>query len=100
MELIDSVIKKFNVSESQFERFFGLAKGAIKNVRYGTRPLASKYWHLFYDPQYERTLRRDRAKTEVTKLVSESVSELTPNKANKSKSDTKQDSKIQKLLSK
>lgn len=100
LQLIDSVIKRFGVSESQFERFFGIPKGTIKNIRYESdRMLPSKFWHLFYDPQYDKIMRRERVKTAITEQVTKLVTKLVPkDTTNKSKNSGRPDPKLQRLL--
>lgn len=98
IEIIESVVTKFNVSEAQFERFFGLSYGTIKKVRFGERDMPSKYWHFFFDPQYNIVRRTDFGKSVVTNPVPEMVPKNTTNKAIKPKSDIDPHSKLGRLL--
>jgi len=103
IDLIESVVKKFKVSESQFERFFGISKGTIKYVRMNLREMPSKFWHLFYDPQYQLILRRDRNNSHRdagAKLGAKMVTKDTPDTTIDSKNKVLADSKLKGLLAK
>lgn len=47
---VDFIIKMSGFREAVFERFYGMSQQSIKHFRSGYRPLAEKYWHLFFDP--------------------------------------------------
>lgn len=49
IEQIDAVIKKAGVTQSQFERYYGIYPRAIAHVRCGASDLPAKYWHLFFE---------------------------------------------------
>lgn len=42
-------IAELGVSQSQFERFFGIAKGTIKQIQVGNCQLPAKHWHIVYE---------------------------------------------------
>jgi hypothetical protein len=46
---IEKVVGKYEVSEYQFERFFGIPLGNIKLARLGVRSMPAKYWHIFFE---------------------------------------------------
>lgn len=97
LSLIEKVIKKFDVSESHFELFFGIPSGTIKAMRYNsTRQMPAKYWHLFYDPPKRSTVTREDANRTVTKTVTKKESEIVPPK---SKSKEKATARLGELLS-
>jgi hypothetical protein len=49
IELILKVVKSAGVKPAQFEIFFGIAKGTIKQVKIGSRAMPAKHWELFYE---------------------------------------------------
>jgi hypothetical protein len=55
VESVIAFIKKLGVSYYQFERFYGMRNGAIKQFKGGFKPLPVKHWPIFYEhivPQY------------------------------------------------
>lgn len=46
---IDSFIKELNVSDNQFERFFGMAYNTIGPIRANRGKLPAKFWHIVYE---------------------------------------------------
>lgn len=54
---IDTFIKELQVSDAQFERFFGMPFNTMGVVRNGQRKLPAKYWHIVYEkivPAYSK----------------------------------------------
>lgn len=49
IQQINSFVEQVGLSLSRFEKFFAIAPACLRNVRYGTRPLPVKYWHIFYE---------------------------------------------------
>lgn len=49
IEMIDKVMAAYDVDESQFERFFGIYRWCIKNIRRGVRSLPTQHWHIIYE---------------------------------------------------
>lgn len=48
-EQIMEFIKELDISGSQFERFYGIAKGTIRQVAFGNTTLPAKHWHIIYE---------------------------------------------------
>lgn len=63
IEQIEAAVKKAGVSEFQFERYHGIYRGCIKNIRLGLRHMPSPYWHLFLDEENTVTTIQPPAKS-------------------------------------
>lgn len=76
LEEIMDFINEQNVSCAQFERFYRIPKGIMKQVRIGNRDLPVKYWPIIYEkavPKYGTSFKELNKiifkKTGVTKKV-------------------------------
>ncbi len=49
IEQIEKFRKKLKVSAAQFERFFGIPRATIRNIRVGGRDLPVKFWNIIYE---------------------------------------------------
>lgn len=71
IETIEKVIKSLKISESKFEKLFGLFNGCISHVRMGVKRLPPRHWHLFYEKISieivpKTTLKRKKPQEEAT----------------------------------
>lgn len=85
IEQIEEVVKKAGVSEAQFERFYNIFDGAIRQHRHGHRTIPARYWHLFLEDT-----------NMVPNSVSKSVSTLKSSKPKQKKPSA--DSRLNKLV--
>lgn len=73
IEQIEAVVKKAGVTETQFERYYGLYARAICYARSGYREMPVKYWHLFLEeppkPYSKRISRTPQIANEANKKV-------------------------------
>lgn len=46
---LSSFIKQLGVTDTQFERFFGIPYNMITQVRSGAKNLPAAYWHIVYE---------------------------------------------------
>lgn len=49
MEMIQKVMDAYGVDEAQFERFFGIYRWCVKNIKRGARTLPVQHWHIIYE---------------------------------------------------
>lgn len=46
---IESFIKELDVSDAQFERFFGIPSNTLTQVKRGDKRLPARFWHIIYE---------------------------------------------------
>jgi hypothetical protein len=49
IQLILKVVKDAGVKATQFELYFGIPKGTIKQIKHGSRSMPVRFWELFYE---------------------------------------------------
>lgn len=49
LEQVESFITKLKVSGAQFERFYGIPDGTIRQIKLNKRSLPAKFWHIIYE---------------------------------------------------
>lgn len=77
IEQIFSFVEEVGVKYSDFENFYGMHKGVLKNVKCGNKPLPRKDWWIFYErvvPKYGVYYNFSKPKKGKTIIVSEKVS--------------------------
>ncbi|MBP6477757.1 MAG: hypothetical protein KBA90_13285 [Chitinophagaceae bacterium] len=62
IEQIEAVVKASGSSELQFERYYGIYTGCIKNIRLGVKKMPVQYWHIFLEDK-ESVVAKTVAKT-------------------------------------
>lgn len=80
-----SFVNLVGVSYAHFEAYYGMAEGTIKNVKYGSKKLAVRYWPIFY----ERIVPQYGSLNNFKKPIKKSVPKLVPN--TKTEQSTKKD---------
>lgn len=46
---VKAFISELGITAAQFERFYGIAKGTMKQVKFGNTTLPAKHWHIIYE---------------------------------------------------
>lgn len=49
LEQIMAFVKELKVKARQFERFYGIPDGTIRQIKQGNRELPPKFWHIVYE---------------------------------------------------
>lgn len=49
LEQILEFVKELEVTEAQFERFYGIPAKTISQIKVGNTPLPAKFWHIVYE---------------------------------------------------
>lgn len=75
VEMVLAFIEELDVSYAQFERFYGMYEGLIKNMKTGNKQLPIKHWAIIYEkivPQYGTGYKKaSRKKRTVSHKVSD-----------------------------
>ena|ERR1700690_3351573 len=81
-----SFVEELGISDTQFERFYKMGKGMMKQIRNGYKPLPTIMWPIVFEkivPQYGKTPKEINEiflgiQKEVTKNVTKYITRTTP----------------------
>ena len=85
LQQIKDFVESQNVSYSQFERFYRIPAGVLRQVKMGNRDLPVKFWAIFYErltPTYGTSFKEINKIVFKKKTVTKFVTQLTSDNTN------------------